>query len=89
MLEPPASIPQCPEIQNRFQAGSLSEEDRPRVTKCKSTDGNHDHRAVEDHESGSIVDSLGPESTSKFHDTIYALIWIVTVAMAIAARHVS
>jgi hypothetical protein len=42
------------------------------VTKCKSTYGNHDRWAVEDHESGLIDGSLRPETTRKFHDTVYA-----------------
>jgi hypothetical protein len=42
------------------------------VTDRKSTNRNHDHWAIENHESGLIVGSLRAETTGEFHYTVYA-----------------
>jgi hypothetical protein len=50
----------------------LREKQRPRVTHRQSTDSNHNHRAIQNHERRLVVGRDRPETARKLNDTVDA-----------------
>lgn len=50
----------------------LGKEQRSRVTYRKGSNGNHDHRAIEDHERRLVIGTFRPETARKLDNTVNA-----------------